>query len=111
MLPRTKLSRVVASLSAQVCRGGTRGPLGKAWPAELRALITAGWGRLRRRGRRLCERRLFTRLGLSTGWAADAESRPDIGKVAASLEELAAKLGASASPSTLPPRRHRAGTA
>jgi len=70
----------------EVCRGGTRCPLGKAWPAELRALITAGW-------------------------AADAESRPDIGKVAASLEELAAKLGASASPSTLPPRRHRAGTA
>ncbi|EOD29031.1 hypothetical protein EMIHUDRAFT_234254 [Emiliania huxleyi CCMP1516] len=69
-----------------VCRGGTRCPLGKAWPAELRALITAGW-------------------------AADPESRPDIGKVAESLEELAAKLGASASPSTLPPRRHRAGIA
>jgi len=70
----------------EVCRGGTRCPLGKAWPAELRALITAGW-------------------------AADAESRPDIGKVVASLEELAAKLGTSASPSTLPPRRHHAGTA
>ena len=58
-----------------------------------------------------CVNGVSSRLGLSTGWAADAESRPDIGKVAASLEELAAKLGASASPSTLPPRRHRAGTA
>ena len=58
-----------------------------------------------------CVNGVSSRLGLSTGWAADAASRPDIGKVAASLEELAAKLGASASPSTLPPRRHRAGTA
>ena len=67
---RAHLSRDVASLSAQFCRGGTRCPLSKAWPTELRALIT-GWGCRRR----LCERRLSTprpihRLGRGRGVVA-----------------------------------------